>query len=94
MKMSYNLNDNVNDSFDFELGGKKYTMTYPTLEDIDKLQKIIQDNPDDNDKMMEFLYSYITSKDGEDIKNVLPKQNIRVIQNFTKMVKTEFDIGD
>lgn len=91
--MSYNLNDNVNESFDFELGGSKYTMRYPTLEEIEKLQKILENNPDNNDKMMEFMYSYISEQDGASpIQKVLPKQNIRVIKNFTEMIKSEFGI--
>ncbi len=92
---THNLNDNVNDSFEFELNANKYVMRYPTLEEIQKLQDIIKEYPDDDQKVMEFIYGYITGPEGaDDISKTLPKQNIRVIQNFNKMIKLELGIAE
>lgn len=87
----YNLNDNVNDNFEFELNGQKYKMRYPTLEETEALGKIIQANPGNDDKMMEFVYSYITAQGGApDIQELLPKQNIRIVHNMGNMIRKEF----
>lgn len=94
---TYNLNDNVKNSFQFELGGYVYEMRYPTVEETEQIQKAVkQAEAEDNQQpVLDTVYGLITSPDDKapDIKDVLPKQNIKVLQNFTNMIKTEFS-GD
>lgn len=90
---SYNLNDNVNDSFQFELSGHKYTMRYPTVEETEQIQSAVKKATDEDNQslVLEVVYELITGEDNApDIKDVLPKQNIRVLKNFTEMIKVEF----
>lgn len=99
----YNLSDNVNDSFEFQLAGKKYIMRYPLVGEIEDMQKLSEEQKEatdaDNKELIEeknkqlenFMYGFISpeNKDDEDIKTALKKQNVRVLQNFNIMVKTE-----
>lgn len=87
----HNLNDNVTESFQFELDGKTYTMKYPTMEELEAVQDIVK-KEEDSDKVMDYMYGFITGE--PDIKKTLKKQNIKVIQNFNKMVRTEFGIEE
>ena len=89
----YNLNDNVKDSFEFSLDGHNYIMRYPTLEESEDMQSIVEEAKADNDsrKMMATMYKFIDSVDGAPaIDKVLPKQNMMVIRNFNKMIIAEF----
>lgn len=102
---NYALTDNVNESFTFDLRGKKYVMRYPITEETDKLRDIparIQEAQDKNDsdevdrlnnELEQTLYSFITPE-GHDtpIKEALAKENIRVMRNFNIMIKTELSI--
>ena len=102
----YNLTDNVNKDFKFQIEGKSYTMRYPLLGEIENMQEITEkqkEAKDKNDKVIfdklteeinNFIYSFITPEiDGdEDIYTVLKKQNMRVMQNFTKMIKVELGL--
>ena len=88
---SYNLNDNVSDSFEFEVGGHKYEMVYPTLEDAQKVQKLVEDADGDAQKSLEPIYKFIKPKgESPNISSVMKKQNVRVLQNFKKMMEAEF----
>lgn len=91
---TYNLNDNVKDSFQFTLGDFTYDMRYPTVEETEAIQKAVKeaDSEDNQIGVLEQVYDLITSKDEKapPIQDVLPKMNIKVLQNFTEMIKTEF----
>lgn len=97
---SYNLSDNVNDSFEFTIRGKKYTMRYPRMGELEDIQALTEEadvnasNPERtrelNEKMLNSLYSFITPIDHEvSIKDTLKGENIKVLQNFNLMIKTE-----
>ena len=92
--MSYNLNDNVQESFEFTLGGFTYQMKYPTVEETEKVQDVIKEAKKDEDssKILAQLFSFITSGDenAPNIEVAIRKQNIKVVQNFNEMIKTEF----
>lgn len=100
---NYNLTDNVNESFEFSINGAKYTMRYPLMEELEKAQKLTEEREktEDDQKKIElgkelesFMYQFITPVDSqsEPIGDVLNKQNVKVLQNFNVMIKTEFGI--
>lgn len=92
--MSYNLNDNVKDHFEFVLGGFTYQMKYPTVEETEKIQEVVKkaQESEDTGELLAQMYQFITSEDKEapSIADNLKSQNIKVIQNFNEMIKTEF----
>lgn len=87
--MSWNLDEQTPDGFEFTLGGNDYFFRYPTTEEIDLFAKT------EEDKQLELIYTFITNTkgDGRDISDVLGKANIKVLQRFMEMVKTEFSSG-
>lgn len=103
---NYNLSDNVNDGFNFELRGNKYTMRYPITEEVEQIQDITErlqaaQDAKDNDEaqklskqLEEYLYGFI-SPEGHDtpIREALLKENIKVMKNFNTMIKTELSIS-
>lgn len=103
---NYNLSDNVQDSFGFELRGLRYSMRYPRTEEIEKVQDLMtklseaQDNKDTeevarvNEQIESYLYDFISPEDHDmPIREALAKENIRVMRNFNKMIKTELSIS-
>lgn len=100
---NYNLSDNVNESFEFSIGGVAYIMRYPLVEELETLQTIVEKNQKlekegldtDNTEFRKYLYEFITpkEKDSVEIGEVLKKQNLRVMVNFNNMVKTEFGMN-
>lgn len=90
--MSYNLNDNVKDEFEFILGGFKYFMKYPTVEQTEAIQVEIKKDAEDSEAILAQVYGLVTSedKDAPDIAKTMQKQNIKVLKNFTNMIKVEF----
>lgn len=91
---TYNLNDNVQDYFEFILGGHTYKMKYPTVEETENIQKLLSEAKEDSDstEILSQMYQFISSDDEKapPIAEALKKQNIKVIQNFNEMIKTEF----
>lgn len=91
---TYNLNDNVNDSFEFILGGHSYKMRYPTVEETEKVQEMLKEaeKSQDTKAVLGQMYQFISTDDKEapPIGDILRKQSIKVIQNFNEMIKTEF----
>lgn len=71
------------------MGGHKYQLRYPTVEDIENIQKLKTD-----EERQEVLYSFIEPRDGEEtpFRDVIRKQDIRVFKKFTEMVKKEFGV--
>lgn len=101
--MSYNLTDNVNDSFEFVVNGSTYIMKFPLMEELEKAQELSEKRDVSIDpkekveigKELEvFMYQFIEPKEssGEPIGEVLKKQNIKVLQNFNTMIQKEFGI--
>lgn len=92
--MSYNLNDNVKENFEFILGGFTYQMRYPTIEETEEIQEAFKkaQESQDGSQVLKQVYKFISSNDDKapSIEDVLKKQNIKVLQNFNEMIKTEF----
>jgi len=103
---NYNVSDDVQDTFTFEMRGKKYEMRYPRTSEVEEVQTIsleldkAQESKDEkavkkaNDKLEGYLYGFISPVGHElDIKEALKDENIRVMKNFNTMVKTELSIS-
>lgn len=92
--MSYNLNDNVQENFEFQLDGHMYKMKYPTVEETEKVQEALKKAQEsgDNESILSQMYQFISTddKDAPPISEALKKQNIKVIQNYNEMIKAEF----
>lgn len=104
---NYNLTDNVEDKFEFELRGKKYAMRYPITEEVEALQeknnKLIEAQKAEKvdkelvamlgDELEGFIYGFIEPIGHEEkIKDVLLKENVRVLRNFNTMIRTELSL--
>ncbi len=102
---NYNLTDNVNETFEFQLRDMKFEMKYPTTDELEKVQKLNQelaeaDEAKDktrvervNEQLEGLLYSFITPVGHETaIKDALKKENIRVLKNFNTMIRTEISL--
>jgi len=91
---TYNLNDNVKDNFEFNLGGFLYQMRYPTVEETEGIQDAFKkaEKADNPEEVLKIVYGFISSTDEKapDFAETLKKQNIKVMQNFNTMIKTEF----
>jgi hypothetical protein len=87
--LSYNLDEQIEESFEFTLAGHNYQMKYPTTEEILAASKIKGE-----EAQMEWMYGFITSSDEAAplIKDVLGKVNVKKLQRFNEMVKTEFGV--
>jgi len=86
----YNLDEKVAEEFSFTINGIEYSMRYPNTEEIEAQGKMT------DEQAAEFMYGFITpKKEGDpEIKVTLKKANIKKMQNFTKMIETEFMTGE
>lgn len=87
--MSWNLDQDTTEGFEFILGGHTYFFRYPSTEEITKAKKI------KDGEQLDYLYGFVTGKSegAPEIKEALAKQNIKVLQKFSEMIKTEFAVG-
>ena len=84
--MSYNLDENINEYFEFTLGGNVYKMKYPTTKELEDIQKI-KEPEEQGEKMLAFI-SAVT--DGApDILEAMKDKNTQVTKRFRKMIATE-----
>mgnify|MGYP003596046914 CR=1 FL=1 len=101
----YNLTDNVEDGFRFDIRGKVFFMKYPNTEEIEELQKMADKSKsssedgsvsvEDSQKAQEYMYQFITPVDHEThIRDAIKHENLKVLQRFNNMVKAEFSVGD
>ena len=101
----YNLTDNVNDGFNFDVRGKVFFMKYPTTEEIEELNRMTEESKssgttsevslEDNQKVQEYMYSFISPVDHDTpIRDAMKTENLKVLQRFNAMVKAEFSVGD
>lgn len=97
------LSDNVDDSFDFTLRGKKYTMRYPRTGELEEIQELsvkyetlVATSPEAKEiekQLSDAIYKYITPVEHEtNIKDALRDENIKVLKNFNVMIKTELAV--
>ena len=101
----YNLTDNVNEGFNFDVRGKVFFMKYPTTEEIEELNRMTEESRssakdgevslEENQKVQEYMYSFITPVDHDTpIRDAMKTENLKVLQRFNAMVKAEFSVGD
>lgn len=71
------------------MGGNKYYLRYPTVEEIEEVQKLKTD-----EEKNEFIYKFVDKEvdDQPDFRTVLRKQNIKVFRAFLNAVKKEFGV--
>lgn len=89
----YNLNDNVNESFEFIIGEHHYTMRYPLLGEIEDEQAKIAKLEEEGraEAITNWMYSYIKPVgEAPDVKEALKSQNIKVVARFNEMLSEEF----
>lgn len=94
--------DDVKDYFSFKINGNEYRMTFPTVAELENLQKLAIKEADavGEDKLkvgkeiQQFIYSYITPEDekSEDINTLVKKMNIVVFKKFNEMIQKEFGV--
>ena len=105
MSSRVNLNDNVEDSFPFTIGGVDFDLKYPTLEELEPIQTINQEREKaltDKDmakvaeldkQLEETFYGFIKPVDGtSNIRDILKKQSFQVVKAFNKMVTTQLSV--
>lgn len=85
--MSYNLDEQQPEYFDFTLGGHQYRMRYPTTAEALAGKAI-----DDGEKGLKWMCGFIEKVDKEapDIEETLKNVSIKVMQSFNSMIKKEF----
>lgn len=98
---NYSLTDNVEDGFNFDVRGKVFFLRYPRTEEVETLQTLAEElkGASDEEKAAKntelevFMYGLITPVDHEEsVKEVLKKENVRVMRNFNTMIKTELSL--
>lgn len=99
----YNLTDNVEDGFGFDIHGKVFFMRYPNTEEIEELQKMADESRssdkgadfEQNKRAQEYMYQFITPVDHDTpVREALKTANLKVLQRFNTMVKAEFSTGE
>lgn len=103
----YNITDNVNETFDFFIRDKKYSMRYPTTSEMEELQTMTEEfqearaniatTPEEmkkrSDSIQDFMYSFISPIDHEtSVEEALKTENVVVLRNFNTMIKSELSI--
>lgn len=89
MSNNYNFDEIQDESPEIIMGGLKYRLRYPTVEDIEKVQELKTDQ-----ERTDAIYDFIeTTEEGQKpFKETLKKQSIKVMIAFTEMVKKEFGV--
>jgi len=105
MSTRINLNDNVEASYPFTIGGVDFDLKYPTLEELEPIQAINAEREkalaekdaekvaELDDKLENTFYGFIQPVDGvSDIRDILKKQSFQVVKAFNKMVTTQLSV--
>lgn len=80
-----------NESPTIVMGGESYLLSYPTVEQVEKIQTLKTDEEKTN-----AIYSFVkpSTPETKPFKEVLQKQNIKVMQAFSDMIKKEFGVDE
>lgn len=91
MSKVHNFDEIKGESPTIIMGGFTYTLVYPTVEDIEKLQNVKSD-----EERADAVYGFVekTNESDPPFRDTLKKQNIKVLQAFTKMIQEEFGIEE
>lgn len=86
--MIHNLDDNLQEHFDFIANGNTYRFTHPTSEEWSDFTKVA----DDNEKALEFLGKFIKPVNDNSPSFAETYKTLRISQlkNFKKMLEDEF----
>lgn len=89
---SYNLDQDTQESFKFEVGGYTYEMRYPTTEEMLEMQGRVNTKKLSGIEQLRETYAYISPvTDGApSIEDVMKGKNVKVLKNFNKMIQAEF----
>lgn len=82
-----NLDENVQESFDFIVNGHTYKFVQPTTEEVDLIIKM-----DDSEKVKTEICKYISpvSEGAPEFRVTLSQMIIPKFRKFMEMIKTEF----
>lgn len=90
---SYNLDEDTQESFKFEVGGNTYQMRYPTTEEMmDMRERALKQKDRPLIEQMRETYAYITpvTEGAPPIEEVMNGKSVKVLKNFNNMIKAEF----
>lgn len=89
LNKSYNLDDDVRESFEFTIKGHTYQFRQLTTEEIDAFQKMTGDK-----EIREHLYQFVSpiSKDAPAFTEMAKQMLAPHWKNFIIMVKTEMGV--
>lgn len=100
MDKAHNLNDNVNDAFEFTVDNYRYSMSYPTQEEADALLELIvsssgtvgTERKAKNDDLLGQIYGRVSKlqDDAPDLREYLKTKNIQLTRKFNTLWMTEF----
>lgn len=90
---TYNFDEIDNYGPTIIMGGHTFRLRYPTYEEMEKLQEVIE-KEDGNKKLKEAIYGFVekTVDKQPAFRDVIKKQNIKVSLKFIDMVKEEFGV--
>ena len=93
LNKTYNLDEDVRESFRFILNGNEYEFKQLTTEELDAFQKIINEKKTDSE-LREYFYQFITpvNKDTPPFDEISKQMLTPHWKNFITMVKTEMGI--
>lgn len=98
------LTDNVDETFDFVLRGKKFVMRYPKTGELEDIQKLGQkyDKMEDKesleakqleDELTDAIYQYIDPVEHDvKIRDALREENVKVMKKFNTMLREELAV--
>lgn len=93
LNKTYNLDEDVRESFRFVLKGHEYDFKQLTTEELDAFQKFVQEKKNDSE-LREYFYQFITpvSKESPSFQDISKQMLTPHWKNFITMVKTEMGI--
>jgi hypothetical protein len=88
---NYNFDDLQGEQPIVKMGGYEYRLRYPTVAEIENLNELKTDK-----EKTDAVYAFVerTGDGVPDFKEVLRQQDIRVLREFNRMIKTEFGIDE
>lgn len=89
---SYNLDDGVNEYFEFIVKGNTYRFKYPTTEEMEGLRKI----EGDDEKATGFLLNFINKVDEKspDFKDIQKQMTVAHWVKFREMITKEMGLNE
>lgn len=89
--MTYDLDKETPEFFEFIVGGNTYKMVYPTSEQIEEIRNL-KNEKERGEKTLAFITP--VTENAPDIEEALKKKNIKAYQKFYEMIETEMGVTD